>query len=354
MKKLSTLRLAAVFAGCFLGAGYVSGQELWQYFGAFGTRGFVGLCVSAALLYLMGVLLLRLAQRTGVIDAERLAVPWDFRVLRAAFSVLELLMLFAVVSIMCAGAGALAEQLFSLPHAAVSAVFALAVLACALTGLQGIVTVFSFSVPCLVLSAVGIGAVFVLRGGMPELSAAAENPMLGGWFLSALNYASYNMFGAVAILAPFGHLAGKRSTVTGGLALGCAGLLLIAVSVLLSAASVPGAAEAELPMLFAAQSLSPWLGSFYALLMLFAMFGTSLSCEVSIVNWMAAESAAIQRHRTFFTFTVSAAAFAAGLFGFGRLIGVLYPVFGYAGAAFLVTMAWHSVSVSLKKRKTET
>ena len=37
-QKIGTLRLALTFAGCFLGAGYVSGQELWQYFGAFGAR----------------------------------------------------------------------------------------------------------------------------------------------------------------------------------------------------------------------------------------------------------------------------------------------------------------------------
>ena len=33
MKRISLLRLGVVFAGCFLGAGYVSGQELWQFFG---------------------------------------------------------------------------------------------------------------------------------------------------------------------------------------------------------------------------------------------------------------------------------------------------------------------------------
>ena len=43
-QKIGTLRLALTFAGCFLGAGYVSGQELWQYFGAFGARGLLGSC----------------------------------------------------------------------------------------------------------------------------------------------------------------------------------------------------------------------------------------------------------------------------------------------------------------------
>ena len=49
-QKIGTLRLALTFAGCFLGAGYVSGQELWQYFGAFGARGLLGLVLAIVLL----------------------------------------------------------------------------------------------------------------------------------------------------------------------------------------------------------------------------------------------------------------------------------------------------------------
>ena len=33
MKKLNVFRLGLLFAGCFLGAGYVSGQELCEQFG---------------------------------------------------------------------------------------------------------------------------------------------------------------------------------------------------------------------------------------------------------------------------------------------------------------------------------
>ena len=65
-QKIGTLRLALTFAGCFLGAGYVSGQELWQYFGAFGARGLLGLVLAVALLGGTGVLLLRLSQNSKI------------------------------------------------------------------------------------------------------------------------------------------------------------------------------------------------------------------------------------------------------------------------------------------------
>ena len=73
-QKIGTLRLALTFAGCFLGAGYVSGQELWQYFGAFGARGLLGLVLAVALLGGTGVLLLRLSARTGIETMDALIV----------------------------------------------------------------------------------------------------------------------------------------------------------------------------------------------------------------------------------------------------------------------------------------
>ena len=49
MKKLNVFRLGLLFAGCFLGAGYVSGQELRQYFVVYGAKGYLGLLAAVAI-----------------------------------------------------------------------------------------------------------------------------------------------------------------------------------------------------------------------------------------------------------------------------------------------------------------
>ena len=113
-QKIGTLRLALTFAGCFLGAGYVSGQELWQYFGAFGARGLLGLVLAVALLGGTGVLLLRLSARTGIETMDALIVRADIPWLRTVVGVLTAVLLFGVVCIMAAGIGALGEQMLGL------------------------------------------------------------------------------------------------------------------------------------------------------------------------------------------------------------------------------------------------
>ena len=54
-KKWNAGSIGLTFAGSFLGAGYVSGQELWQFFGSFGGGGRLGVLAAMALLAVFGL-----------------------------------------------------------------------------------------------------------------------------------------------------------------------------------------------------------------------------------------------------------------------------------------------------------
>ena len=58
MKQIKTFSLAFTYVGCFLGAGFISGQELWQFFGAFGNWGYVGFILAALLFTVINPLML--------------------------------------------------------------------------------------------------------------------------------------------------------------------------------------------------------------------------------------------------------------------------------------------------------
>ena len=199
-QKIGTLRLALTFAGCFLGAGYVSGQELWQYFGAFGARGLLGLVLAVALLGSTGVLLLRLSARTGIETMDALIVRADIPWLRTVVGVLTAALLFGVVCIMAAGIGALGEQMLGLPVWLGAAIACVLIAAAAYFGLGGMVSVFTVAVPCMIVAALVIAGIRLHRTGLTAAAFAAgdTNPMLGNWATSAVNYAAYNFFAPVA------------------------------------------------------------------------------------------------------------------------------------------------------------
>ena len=341
MKDLGALRLALVYAGCFLGAGYVSGQELWQFFGVYGKNGYAGLLLAMALLCFFGILMLLTARQMGDDDMDRVVIPWHSSWLHTTLGILACVFFFGVDAIMNAGVGAMAEQLFFVPHALASALFSGLVLLIALLGLRGLSSAFSVSVPLLVVCTVLFGIISVKENGF-TLDAAPvlikNKGLLGNWLVGALVYASYNIFGALGIVIPFAGHVKRRRTVYAGIGLGTILLALIALSVLLSLHAMPAAAEAELPMLYCAQRQGSIFAYMYALLLLLAMFGTSLSCLVGMVEYLELKRPRFKERHKLFVAALLLAAYAAGLFGFGDLIGVIYPVFGYAGAIFLLCL----------------
>ena len=336
-QKIGTLRLALTFAGCFLGAGYVSGQELWQYFGAFGARGLLGLALAIVLLGGTGVLLLRLSARTGIETMDALIVRADIPWLRTAVGVLTAALLFG-------GIGALGNQMLGLPVWLGAAIACVLIAAAAYFGLGGMVSVFTVAVPCMIVAALVIAGIRLHRAGLTAAAFAAgdTNPMLGSWATSAVNYAAYNFFATVGILAPLTRHLKKPGTAVWGTVLGCVLLLAVALGVLAALATSPESTQAPLPMLDLACRLGA-AGVVYAVLLFLGMFGTSVSSLVAVLTYAGQKSARLAGHRTALLLVLTAAAFAGSLFGFGDLIGTVYPVYGYLGMAAMLLVAEHAV-----------
>ena len=355
MKKMGFLNLGLAFAGCFLGAGYVSGQELWQFFGAFGKNGALGLLVSVTVLFLVGIVMLELNRITKIAEIDKLVVRGNVPALRLAVTVLELLFLFGVVVIMAAGVGALLEQLFGLPAWLGSAMFVAIVAVVSLAGLGGMVAAFSLTVPVLAVVTLVFGIISVSQNGIQLVAApsAQANPLMSSWVVAALSFAAYNLFGSIAMIAPLGEYMQSRKAEIFGIALGTAILFLIAGSVLLSVSANPEVVSAELPMLALAIGKGKVIGLVYGVLLLLAMFGTALSSLVAFVNMLSHKSERIAKNKLVFTLICAVCVFCGSLFGFGDLISVIYPLFGYCSSVFIVLMAVHYFKVRKAGKKNE-
>ena len=358
MKQLNAMKTAFLFAGCFLGAGFVSGQELWQFFGCFGLHGLWGLALAAVLFALCGILLIRLAQISGVQELDETVIRWNIPWLRRLMAFLQCLCLFCVVSIMAAGGGALVHQLWPLiPAWCASLLMSVLVAVVALRGLDGVASAFSICVPVIVLATAGFCVAAIRTFGFSSLSrlpaGGSENRMLPVWPVAAVTYVAYNTFGSIGILTPFGSRISGRRRVYQGIVLGTVLLILIALSVLLSIFLYPSAAEAEMPMLELACRLNRNLGYVYGLLLLAGIYGTALSCSVAVGTYLQLRYAPLRRHGKALLTGLLAAAFCASLVGFGDLIGTVYPVFGYLGALSLALVFWNWLYYRRREKKEE-
>lgn len=354
MKNIGAVSLSFAYAVCFFGAGFVSGQELWQFFGAFGQMGYVGFFVAVVLFVALGIILIRLTQATQIVEVDLLLVPWDIPWLRKTVGAVQVFLLFCVVTVMTAGVAALGEQLMGVPTWIGGAVFAALIALVAMAGVSGMVRVFSALIPVLVAATLLFSLAAYRKFGMTgifELRYTNTNPLMPHWLIASFTYVAYNMMGAIGMMTPLGNRIKSKHAVYGGILLGGLWLLCVAAGVLTSIAVWPAAAATELPMVALAAQVNPTLGSAYGVLLFLGMFCTSLSSLVADMTYFELKFPLLRTKRKLVLFAGAVMFWAASLLGFGDLIGVIYPIFGYCGVVFLGLMIAHYVKC--KKEKSE-
>ena len=209
-----------IFTGSFLGAGFVSGQEIMQFFGVFGNMGIVGMFLSIGLFGLFGYMFMYIAKKENITAIDQIILGDGKTILHHFFNVMSLIFLFGVTVIMLAGAGSLVNELFGVPYFVGSAFLAVFLAVLSMKGIKGILIVSQMVVPFLLVLVVIISVWSVVEF-QPARAAGTlaqdENPLLGNWFLATISFFSYNILAALAVLAPAALRTPDMKTVIKGI-----------------------------------------------------------------------------------------------------------------------------------------
>ena len=352
MKKINVFGLAFGFIGGFLGAGFVSGRELWQFFGSFGGSGIIGAAIAVALLGVFGYMAQSLAHGIGTDKSEEIAVAFKGGIAKKIFSFFEILFVFCIYVVMLAGAGSMFKEIFGVSPIVTSIIFAALVSLVVAFGVNGIVHVFSVTVPLLVLFSLIISVLTFAKGGAQSISleaAPVTNPLMSNPFISAFVFVSYNFFAAVSIIASLGKRTEKVKYIKGGILLGTVFLFIISASIILSMLMTPNAAEKEIPMLVVAQKLGNVFYYGFAVLMGVGMFGSSTVSEFAICSYFKSRFGSTKKVTLLTVLIASVLAVAGSTLGFSTLINTVYPAFGYLGMFALVMLTVNFIKLKKKK-----
>ena len=354
MKKLNFITLGFIFAGCFLGAGYLSGNELMQFFGDFGLNGIIGLLLSVSLIGLFGIMILFIAKKTGAEKFEDIVFPHRNKFFSSFFGVLQAVLVFAIIVIMVAGASRLLFDAVGLSPALTAAVFCLITALIACTGLGGISKFFSFFVPVVAIFTVIVAIALIIKNGMPIITKDTSlyvNELIGNPVFAAVTYLSYSIFSSVGMISPLISRQKHSRTYIYGVLFGVVLLIFIAMSILLSVFTVPASKTAELPMFVAISGFGKIFSYVYAVLLFGGMFGTALTSLMSITNYARLKLNLSHSKSVFATAIFSVLAYLASLLGFDKLIGTVYPLFGYLGILVLVFILINFLGLVIKTNR---
>lgn len=355
MKEIKSSKLAFTYAGCFVGAGFLSGNELWQFFGSFGKLGAVALVFAILLQAVFGFFAIRYAGANDISRFDVLIVKKENKILRGFFVITEMTFIFFVVSVMLAGAGSLFKTVFGVDKWWTSLIFTVAVMTIAYFGLNGVVSVLSSTIPVLTFATIVISIIALSKYGFPNLNDApitGKTWMLPNFIVSAILFAVHNLYCTLGVVAPLGARVKDRNTAIQGMTFASIILLLISVAVLCPLYANLEFATKDLPMLELAKVISGPLFYVYAFLMLMGMFGTAVSHTAAVTDFFEQKYEKINKNKFLLILPLAILAYVVSLLGFNDLIAIMYPLSGYVGiiAIIMITINFFS---SRKNKKEE-
>lgn len=335
-------KYASAFIGIIVGAGFASGQEVLQYFTSFGHMGTVAAVLATALFAYLGMTLTRIGSRLQTTSHRDAIYTISGRVLGVIVDYIIIFTLFGVGVVMIAGAGSILHQQFNFPPFIGSLILTILIIMTVMLNVEKVITVIGSVTPFLILALILISLYSLMTMDMSfeQLNPVAKNvpTTLPNWFVSAINYVSFNIaVGAGMSLVMGGTEEDERIAAIGGLFGGIGVGILIIIAHLAIFSKVDVIAQYEMPLLKIVDNISPVLG----VLMTFILFGMIFNTAVSMFYAFVARFVQMEtKTSNMMIVIIGFIAFVLSFVGFTKLVGELYPVIGYLGLFLILALIY--------------
>lgn len=332
--------IAMAFVGLTVGAGFASGQEMMQYFVAFGINGLWGVILASVVMAISGLAVLSLGsyfqadEHSAVFD--EITQTWISKIL----DISVMITLFCTGFVMFAGAGANLEQQFGIPLWIGATLMVALTLGIGMLDADKVSRVIGMITPFIIVFLLGAG-LYTLFTVDTTLTEAAQyttesKTTLPHWSISALNYVGFCVMVAVSMsIVIGGSYLNPREAGIGGLMGGSiyAGLLTLVTFSLFY--SVKDVGHEDMPTLAIVDSIHPALGTAMAIIIYGMIFNTAIGMFYALGRRVTRNTP--QRFRAFYIASVLVG-FALSFFGFKTLVGYIYPTLGYIGIALIIVL----------------
>lgn len=351
MKRI--LKIGSAFIGVIIGAGFASGQEVLQYFTSFGHFGTLAAIIATALFAYLGMTLTKLGSQMRTTSHKEVIYKISGRYLGVVVDYVIIFTLFSVGVVMIAGAGSILHQQFGLPPFIGSLLMSILIILTVMMNVQSVIAVIGSITPFLLIAIILISLYSLLTMEMSfaelHLIAQEQDSALPHWFISAVNYVSFNIaVGAAMAIVMGGAEENERVAALGGLFGGLGIGILIVLSHLAIFAKVDKVATFDMPMLKIVNDISPVLAIFMSIILFGMIFNTAVSMFYAFVARFFDP-----KTKTFnlFVFVIVTVAFVASFAGFTKLVTFFYRLIGYLGLFLMAALIFSPVTLSRKAVK---
>lgn len=329
------IRIAFTYIGTVVGAGFASGQEIFQFFTVFGAYGVWGILLSVCLFSWLGTRMMLIGAKLKATSYEE----FNFYLFGNRFgkwmNVFVGIILFGVITAMLSGTGALAKEQLGISFHIGVLVTSLLAYVIIIRGMEGILSINTLVVPLMLFFMILIGINCLGPGGngwIDHYTFVSE----GNWFLSAITYVAFNLAMSQAVLVPIGAEIQNEQALRFGGILGGIGLgFMLLISYFAMQLYFGEVKSLAIPMAYIIHTLGSGMKIFF----LAVMWGEIFTTLVGNIYGLALNIKQVIHIRLPMIILLTLfLAYLCSLVGFPVLISNLYPAFGYCGMALLILL----------------
>lgn len=353
----SVLTVAGTYLAFAIGSGFATGQEILQYFTAFGIGG-----IGVLILYFVGGSLMNtefitIGQKEQFDRKDGVYRYYCGKYVGIFYDYFTNVFVYMSFIVMCSGAGAALNQYYGLPSWIGVVVMALVAGFTVTLGLKRIADIIGKIGPALIVITILICIPNIFMGGsikegielIPDLDLIKASD---SWIMSAFNYLGFGILWMVAFLPVYGKTLQSAKQAAIGQVLGCAFFAITALIVMLAMwANMADMEGAQIPILTLATNLSGVFGGIFAIIILFGIYSSAVPLLYSPATRFVDEKTV--KGKVIIVALALFGAFVALLLPFNELLNLIYVVNGYVGIIFIILVIIKVIVRNVKKTSIE-
>ena len=322
---MKILKVASVYGGLILGAGFASGREIVSFFVAYGYMGIVGLLLSGVIFSFVGFAVMDICMQEKIDSYNDFIKKTMGNGLGSVMETLVMIFIFVLLCAMLAAGGAVFRQIFGTPDILGATIIAVLCFITILFDLQGFIKINTLLIPILVIGGMAIGLYSIIQQPSLSFLEGERNP---AWIRGAIIYASYNIIAAITVLCELRKLGIDRRTAKLGSILG--GIFMTSLGICLAIALYMHypATTTEIPVLTIVSQYGSFMYILYFIILFTAIYTTAIGNAFSLVNYLKARTTL---NTLLIKVMVLTVAVIFSRIGFSNFISTVYPAFGYMG-----------------------
>lgn len=344
-----SLLIAMAYMSVVIGGGFASGREVVEFFTGYGVWGIGGSIISAFLFAFVGMQIAQISSRMQAKSHNQVLSRLFGPTIGALVDVILNFFLYGVGVIMLAGAGAALGQQFGWAPITGSILMTVLVILTLCLNLKSIIYLISAVIPFLLLVIISIMIYSVFNGNFDVASQNAHAEqfsvinLLGwtvpSWAMSGVLYACFNIGVGFPMLAVMGGM--NRSDkeaglggVLGGLGLG---ILIVFLNIALYL-NIDRLHDIDIPTLLLASEIHPVLAYITVAAVIAMIYSTAVGMFFAFASRWAEPNT-----NKFKVIAIITTIIGIGLseYGFGRLVGSVYPLMGVLGVVIVIAILWY-------------